>query len=410
MTTGIVSRYDTLPLAGIWYNSIASILFPGGEAMLSPVSDITICRNLEYNTFPSLARRPDGQLIAAFRNAPDRRDLLAELEGCQRDDARDLSTHIDHASRVVCVRSGPGGRTWTRHMRPVCSDFVYGCQDANLICLADGTLMCVTFRWKVLDRNDFPAMRPNDRMLYDRWIGRPGGVVTVRSIDGGLTWDTPIPLTADGILPMACRGRAVQLADGTLLQPTYGLTEGEPISTCRLFTSRDAGRSWTYLSRIIGPDDYHLHEPCLYAAPSGRLFAFIRTRHVRNKWRGDPTANPLVTCCSDDGGSTWSEAALHPEVDTPSPFDILSLPSGQALVSYGHRRLPYSIRAFLLDGECRGLERTLPEPVEIHGGALGTDIGYTSAVVLSGNEVLIAYYIYGQDGYRHIMGTLCHIQ
>jgi hypothetical protein len=54
-----------------------------------------------YSAFPSAVRlRRSGELIAAFRRAPDRRRLGA---------TRVL--HTDPNSQLVCVRSSDGGRT-----------------------------------------------------------------------------------------------------------------------------------------------------------------------------------------------------------------------------------------------------------------------------------------------------------
>lgn len=56
-----------------------------------------------YSAFPSIVHRPNGELIVAFRRAPERRSF-----------AETGITHTDPNSYLVLVRSRDDGKTWGR--------------------------------------------------------------------------------------------------------------------------------------------------------------------------------------------------------------------------------------------------------------------------------------------------------
>src|SRR5678816_822807 len=56
-----------------------------------------------YCAFPSIVRRPDGELLVAFRRAPDRRRF-----------GEPGPTHTDTNSYLMLVRSTDEGKTWTK--------------------------------------------------------------------------------------------------------------------------------------------------------------------------------------------------------------------------------------------------------------------------------------------------------
>ena len=66
--------------------------------------DIVVYQNEKfYSAFPSIVRRPDGELIVAFRRAPNRIAL-----GEKR------NYHADPNSYLVLVRSRDNGKTWSK--------------------------------------------------------------------------------------------------------------------------------------------------------------------------------------------------------------------------------------------------------------------------------------------------------
>src|SRR5689334_17165210 len=84
---------------------LASHLFAAPSTTgLRKVEDVVIYANPQFHSaFPSIVKRPDGELLVAFRRAPDRR-LLGD----------EKYTHADPNSYLVMVRSRDNGRTWTK--------------------------------------------------------------------------------------------------------------------------------------------------------------------------------------------------------------------------------------------------------------------------------------------------------
>lgn len=227
-------------------------------------------------------------------------------------------------------------------------------------------------------------------------MAKLGGVYTIRSVDGGKTWDEPLPMNEGK--QGAVRGNCVELEDGSLLLPYY--VKGKAF----VAVTKDRGKTWETRSTLAAQTDCLFHEPNLYRTASGKLIAFIRTLKQGNDIPDDKRS-PLVTCESYDNGQTWVNHKEHP-IFSPSPFHILRLQSGNVLLTYGHRLKPYGIRALLLNAECTNLDKA--ESIILRDDSPGFDIGYTSSVQLVNGEILVTYYYYEeQQELRYIAGTIC---
>src|SRR3954468_3947829 len=91
------------------------------------VSDLIIYQDENfYCSFPSLVRRPDGELLVAFRRAPNRR-----VWGEQN------NAHTDPNSCLVMVRSKDAGRTWSKPPALIYANPFGGSQDPCLLQLRD---------------------------------------------------------------------------------------------------------------------------------------------------------------------------------------------------------------------------------------------------------------------------------
>lgn len=354
---------------------------------LQKIKDVIIYKDENYNTFPNIVQKADGEVFVAFRQAPDRSRLFKH------------PTHIDAGSKAAYVTSSDRGQTWSKRSEVLYDDYFFGVQDPCVNLLRDGTLFCSFFTWQVLLESDVPELRPFDRKIAGRGIGRPQGAYTIRSQDGGLTWDEPLPITNTGLF---IRGNAVELDDGSILLPMYVFPEDNGAAMVAI--TRDRGQTWETLSTMASDPNYLFQEPNLFRTASGKIVAFIRTVKL------DPNTptekkHPLVTCESTDDGRTWSPFVEHP-VYSPSPFHILSLQSGNVLVTYGHRHEPYGIKALLLDGECTQI--SADQLITLRDDGLGMDIGYNSAVQLDNGDILVTYYYYDEPtGQRYIAGTWC---
>jgi sialidase-1 len=343
-----------------------------------------------YSAFPSAVRlRRNGELIAAFRRAPERRRLGANGV-----------SHTDPNSQLVCVRSRDGGRTWSREPELICSHPLGGSQDPCLLELRDGTLLCASYLWVWCgnaDRRAVPATA---------WLGDYAfhGGYLMRSADRGTTWQGPFPpppvpgrQARDAYgqpLPAYNRGAMCQTRDGRVLWAVaYPKGAGRDAGTdVHLMASADGGRAWEYQCVIAADERVSFNETSLCETPSGDVVAFLRTAGL-----DDHTA----VARSRDGGRSfepWQDAGWQGH-----PHHAVRLNDNRVLLVYGYRHAPYGIRARLLNPECSDIAAA-PEIVLREDGG-GTDLGYPWAVALPGRRVLVVYYFQKDNGTRHIAGT-----
>jgi hypothetical protein len=106
---------------------------------LRKVKDVVIYEDAKfYSSFPSVIKRPGGELLVAFRRAPDRR-IFGEKG----------NSHVDPNSYLVMVRSRDG-ETWTKEPGLIYAHPFGGSQDPCLLQLRDGTLICTSYGWALV--------------------------------------------------------------------------------------------------------------------------------------------------------------------------------------------------------------------------------------------------------------------
>ncbi len=349
------------------------------------VKHAVIFRDHHYNSFPNVIKLKGGKAIVCFRQATDRMKVFGEV------------SHIDPTSKAVFVTSDDG-EIWSEKPQIIYDDFLYGVQDPCINVLQDGTIFVTFFMWKVLDKVDVTDTRFGDHVQYDRWVGRLDHVYSIRSRDGGKTWDEPIPLP---FLSSALRGNCVEMHDGAIIAPLYG-AEGDSCNVM-IVRTEDCGQTWTHYSTILACDGYDFEEPNLYRTESGKIVAFIRTTSKETMDSGS-NRNPLYTSESLDNGKTWSQPVRH-RIYSPSPYHAVRLSSGNVLLTYGYRHRPFGIRAVLVDAECRQIDQA--EETILREDGIGEDIGYTSSVQFEDGRILVTYYYYSENGERYIAGSWC---
>ncbi|WP_409346244.1 exo-alpha-sialidase [Paenibacillus sp. MBLB4367] len=362
-------------------------------ANVKPIEHLVIYKDEHYNTFPTVVPLADGTFRLGFRQAPDRRTAYAGA-----------ITHVDASSKAVSIGS-QDGIVWDAKAAVIWDDFFHGVQDPCLNALRDGSLFVTYFTWKVYEKEEAPAELKAGtwHRLMDRWVGVMAGCYSIRSADGGLTWDKPALVELGDVV---LRGSSVEMEDGSILAPFYE-QEDETFNVV-VGKTADRGHTWERAAVIPGYEgQYHFHEPTLYKTDAGKLVLFIRSLKLNRQPGEEQSAAPLFTSESTDGGRTWSAVKRWP-IYSPSPFNALRLADGRVLLNYGYRYKPFGIRALVLDAECTDLG-TAAESV-IREDGLGSDIGYTSAVQLADGRVLITYYYYLDDGTRYIAGTLCEVE
>ena len=105
------------------------------------VKDVIIYQNDRFHSaFPSVVKRPDGELLVAFRRAPNR--LLW---------GEDHNNHVDPNSYMVLVRSADG-ENFTAEPELIHADNWGGSQDPCMLQLRDGTILCFSYGWTLCGR------------------------------------------------------------------------------------------------------------------------------------------------------------------------------------------------------------------------------------------------------------------
>ncbi|MBL9210121.1 MAG: exo-alpha-sialidase [Opitutaceae bacterium] len=371
----------------------------GGAAELVPgvrkVSDSILYQESRfYATFPSVVKRPDGELLVAFRRAPSRVALREKTE-----------SHIDPNSYLVLVRSRDGGATWTKEPELVYAHAFGGSQDPCLLQLRDGTLLCSSYGWAVMKPEAVPLLGPRVNQ------NRPGAVFLggylVRSSDGGRSWQGPIypPHIPPEInhdpygrpLPAYNRGALYEGKSGRIFWVVAAMDTEKPRKTSNhLLVSDDRGTTWRYSAPVAVDAKVTFNEASAYETPQGDVVAFLRTANFEDQ---------ACIARSTDGGKTfqpWQGMGFKGH-----PLQATRLPDQRVLLVYGYRHKPYGIRARILNAECTDYA-TAPEIVLREDGGT-TDIGYPWSVVVDARRVLVVYYFNLANGPRHIAGTMLEI-
>ena len=358
------------------------------------LQDLVIYRDDKfYSSFPSVVRRSDGELLVAFRRAPDRR-VFGEPG----------ITHTDPNSYLVQVRSRDGGKTWSQTPELIYANPFGGSQDPCMVQLRDGSILCTSYGW-TLPKPDAAASLPN--------VFRHGSFVflggyLLRSKDGGHSWEGPVippPTPGETVfdpfgkpVPAYNRGAMCQGKDGRLYWVVTSKTSTSPgAQGTHLFISSDQGSTWRYSCPVAADAKVAFSETSLYETPKGDLVAFMRTEDF-----GDHTA---VARSVDHGESfqPWQDAGFQGH-----PHYVLRLPDRRVLLVYGYRHAPFGIRARVLDPECADLASAREIVLRDDGG--NGDVGYPWAALLSKHRALVVYYFNSENGTRYIAGTTLAIE
>ena len=375
---------------------------------MKKINDILIYRDENYFcAFPSIVRLPDGELLVAFRRAPERRPYGGRC------------THADPNAQLVLVRSNDDGKTWMQTPDLIHAHAMGGSQDPCLTLLRDGTILCASYLW-VLQQPRCPAGNEFD---YTGWKHTFAGGYLVRSRDGGRHWEGPIlPPPVPGSvaldafnqpLPAYNRGNILAGSDNLLY---WAVVRAEKRNTSvHLVVSADGGASWEYRCQIAEDENVGFNETYLFETAKGDLVAFLRTADGTGKV-------PSAIARSRNRGKTfepWQNAGF-----TGHPHCAARLNDGRVLLAYGYRKEPYGIRARVLDPECTDFGKASEIILRDDGGS--PDLGYPWPVVFPDGRVLVVYYFNRKDdipgtwpesaaadkkgmtaqgGIRHIAGT-----
>ncbi len=364
---------------------------------LTKIADRLIYRDDRYySSFPSIVHRPDGELLVAFRRAPERRFLYGAAQ----------HTHSDANSQLMLVRSSDSGRSWTREPELIYAHPLGGSQDPCMVQLTDGSILCTSYGWTFLNPPEIARLKPGTRVPRNGFVTLGGYIL--RSLDGGHSWQSPIiPIPAEGEesldvfgrpKPGAARGAMCEGADGRLywvVQASAG--KPTPRGETHLLISADKGNTWKYSCRVASDPKISFNETSLYETPKGDLVAFTRT--------ADFDGHLVVARSTDHGKSfrPWEDTGFR-----GYPAHATRLPDQRVLLVYGYRFPPYGIRARVLNAECTDIA-TAPEVVLRDDGGT-TDLGYPWVTMISRDRALVVYYFNRDDGIRTIESTELEIR
>jgi len=169
----------------ITLSTVQAVNGASSGAQVRKLNDVIIYQDDKfYCSFPSIVRRPNGELLAAFRRAPERRALGEPSTG-----------HTDPNSYLVLVRSKDDGKTWTKSPELIYANPFGGSQDPCMVQLHDDSIICTSYGWALLN-GDAPK-KLSGASLHGNFVFLGGYLL--RSKDGGHTWQNPIfpPPTPD---------------------------------------------------------------------------------------------------------------------------------------------------------------------------------------------------------------------
>ena len=358
------------------------------------IQDVVIYDDERFHAaFPSVIQRPDGEIIVAFRRAPDRK-IFGEKG----------SNHVDPNSYLVQVSSSDG-INWEKEPRLIYAHPFGGSQDPCLLQLRDGTILCTSYAWAFVHPDGVPNLK-TPYFQSQKGVIFLGGY-SLRSDDGGRTWTGPeypphvepeIFMSALGEpLPAYNRGALCQGKDGRIFWVVAAHDRLTPQkSSTHLLISSDQGMTWKYSTPVAVDDSASFNETSIYETPKGDLVAFLRTANLNDQ---------ACISRSTDGGRTfqpWQKMGFQGH-----PLHALRLPDNRVLLTYGYRHKPYGIRARILNPECTDFS-SAPEFILRNDGAT-TDLGYPWAVMLNEKRVLVTYYFNVEGGPQHIAGSILEI-
>lgn len=354
-----------------------------------------------YIGWPTVAKGPDGVLHAVFSG--------------------DRDCHVCPFGKVFLIRSHDHGATWSDPQ--VVMDSPLDDRDAGVCVCPDGTMVVSWFTSHYRDyREVFEKYRVKGSLAEERWpeweraLGRisPGDVTrwassyetpdepdspkrffgfwTIRSNDGGRTWDEPAPSPV-----YAPHGPTVDARGHLIFLGMKALSRLDGPANVGFARSEDQGRTWTLLASLPSYPPYRgplphgftrLAEPHVIETRSGKLVGMARCEESGNR------RVTLRQTESMDGGRTWSDFR---ETDIlGKPPHLLRLHDGRLLLSAGYRHEPYGqrVRISADEGESWPEERE----VVIRDDSPSPDLGYASSAECDDGSVVTLYYQIDRPG------------
>ena len=208
-------------------------LIPG----VKKIKDVTIYKDsMFYSAFPSVIRLSNGEILVAFRRAPNRK-VFKESK----------NNHLDPNSYLVTVRSKDGVH-WSKRPELLYAHPFGGSQDPCLLKLKDGTILCASYLWSFI-RPEGLAKLPKPFVQNTDAVFSGGYLL--RSHDDGKTWSEFKSLGLEKPKEWekfyASPTVGIQLSNGILAVPYILMNGSGPKITLNanaIVYSADFGKTW----------------------------------------------------------------------------------------------------------------------------------------------------------------------
>lgn len=296
-------------------------------------------------------------------------ELLAVYSG-------DRDSHVCPFGKTQLLRSPDNGKTWSDPVTITNSPL--DDRDAGIIQTKKGTLVVSWFTslafenptWKGAYNKYARIGEKISKETKKEWLGN----WTKRSLDGGRTWQAPSRTV--GTAPHG----PVNLKNGDLLYAGTG--KYRSMGPVLIERSTDDGKTWKVIGSIAMPGPAKsISEPHVIELPSGKLLAMIRNESKEFH------SGYLLQSESHDGGKTWTTAKETAIWGYPPHLTLLK--NNVLLLTYGHRKPPYSQRACLSYDEGRTWD--IQNEIILTHSPNG-DMGYPATVQLRDGSLLTVYY------------------
>lgn len=358
-----------------------------------------------YCAHPHVARAANGDVLVVFNRAPRRPFNLHPPE-------EPLFQNV--LIRSLDTRSASNGPAWSAP-EVVPSYDIHGTECAGLTVLRNGQVLLNQWRfnwlplglarqlegtmpidfpekfmagWLVSPEHDVASYRAMPVEQLAPWARGPGETLAHLSSDHGASFTRTMRIqTAPFSGGYGMRG-ACELSNGDILLPLSDIPNWRVVFIVR---SRDGGLSWERPVKAAEQAGSEFEEPSLIEVVPGNLLMVLRDNGTRH----------LHQVRSTDGGETWSPPRRLPLEGYPA--QLLGLPDGRLLMTYGWRFPDFGIRGVLSfdAGETWDTEH----PIRIRGDLPNKNLGYPATILGAENGLLTVYYGESPEGVTGIEGT-----
>jgi len=319
-------------------------------------------------------------------------------------------------SHPELTRSTDGGKTWTPEgpLDARCLHPLTATETGFISRGPDGTLFCLAAHWPL------DAANLTEPLVHPETLGmKTNYPVLRRSTDGGRSWTNPVELPKPYPVPLECPNNLVTLADGAFIFScsTWRNWDGSMPCGHRVTSMRstDGGATWQ------GPIDI-FHDPSdRIGFWEGRIAQLHGDLLLATCWAHDWQTDEDIHnhyAISRDAGRTWEPAAPSPvKGQTGYP---LRLTDDRFLFIYNHRRPPVGVRAQIArlqddkwvtvydDEVWTPEDRRVGEIVKGEYAVTGFQFGAPSAILLSEDTFLAVYWcvVGGRAGINWTLGKI----